>query len=156
VGLRGPKPTPTAQLAARGSWRADARIAAGEPQAVAGCPECPDWLSGEAKIAWHHLIPLLHRSGILAQQDRNALARYCQVWARWKSCELFLSEHGSVSDGADGSAKEVPQSALALRLGDALTKMEDRFGLTPSARASIGNHLMTKEEPKNDKSRFFG
>lgn len=151
----GPKPTSTAALAARGSWRASARIAAGEPQAEVSAPECPDWLSDEARIAWHYLIPLLLRSKIVAQLDRNALARYCQTWARWKECEIYLNENGSMGQGPMGETKEVPHSALALRLGDALTKMEDRFGLTPSSRASIGNTMMKDDEKPTTKARFF-
>lgn len=154
MGRRGPKPTPTAQLAARGSWRADARISAGEPQARTEAPECPEWLSDDARTAWHQLVPLLLRSGLLAQLDRNSLARYCSNLALWKSCVQRVSESGTTNMGYVGD-EESPHVALMLKLDDRLTKAEDRYGLNPTARASIGNVMMKDDEKPNTKARFF-
>jgi P27 family predicted phage terminase small subunit len=79
---------------------------------------------------------------VLAAVDRNALARYCTLWSRWKAAELFLQKHGSVYTlkGEDGSVRcvqQFPQVAIAHRLALALSRMEAEFGMTPSGRARI-------------------
>lgn len=155
MGKRGPKPTPTAVLAARGSWRADARISAGEPQARLEAPECPEWLSDDARTAWHQLVPLLLRSGLLAQLDRNALARYCSNLALWMQCAAKANEEDGIITHDYSGDNESAHVALMLKLDDKLTKAEDRFGLNPTARASIGNTLMKDDEKPNTKARFF-
>jgi P27 family predicted phage terminase small subunit len=94
------------------------------------------------------------RSGLLAQLDRNSLARYCSNLALWKSCVQLVAQEGTTSAEFAGD-KESPHVALMLKLDDKLTKAEDRYGLNPTARASIGNVLMKDDEKPNTKARFF-
>src|SRR3954453_3758290 len=79
---------------------------------------------------------------VLAAVDRNALARYCVLWSRWKTAELFLAKNGSVytlkdDKGAVRCVQQFPQVSIAHRLAMALSRLEAEFGLTPSARARI-------------------
>jgi phage terminase small subunit len=57
MGLRGPQPTPTAILRARGSWLVNHRK--DEPQPEKGGPPCPRWLNKDARKIWKALIPQL-------------------------------------------------------------------------------------------------
>ncbi len=66
MGARGPAPTPTKILEARGSWRAKAR--AGELTFPVERPECPAWLSTEARAEWDRVVERLEGAGVLAQQ----------------------------------------------------------------------------------------
>lgn len=140
MGERGPARTPTRLLDLRGSWRA--KLRKDEPQPDRSRPQCPRWLRTEAKRAWKRLVPQLEAMGVLARCDRNALARYCQTFAKWRECEEWLMQNGSVFPIKDGSGQpvglgEFPQVARAMRLGEQLLRLEKQFGLTPSARAGL-------------------
>ncbi len=155
MGKRGPARTPTRILKMRGSWRADARE--GEPEPDASRPRCPAWLRKEAKRAWKELIPQLEAMGILAKCDRNPLARYCQTLAQWKATEQWIMKHGDAYPEKDARGKiiglkEYPQVSRALRLSEALLRLEKQFGLTPAARAdlAIEKHNPDENRGKNN------
>jgi P27 family predicted phage terminase small subunit len=140
MGQRGPRPVPTAVLKARGSARAGKNKK--EPAPPPGRPACPDWLDDEAKQVWAQVIPLLEEMGVLTRADTNALARYCQLFARWKKAELFIQRFGESYPCKSGNGivkcfLPFPQSGLSLKLSIALTRLEQEFGLTPSARSRI-------------------
>lgn len=113
-----------------------------EPKVAGKPPKCPAWLSAEAKSAWKQLAPDLVASGLLTRLDRNALSRYCTLWARWRKAEDFIAKHGDVytlKDSAGGArcVMQFPQVAIAHRLSLALTTLEAEFGMTPSGRSRI-------------------
>ena len=157
MGQRGPKPTPTAQLRMRGSWRADLNRA--EPQPESGRPECPDWLGDGARQAWDQLIPQLEAMRVLTKIDGNALARYCELWVEWQQALAFVRKHGTTFPIKDGNGKlkslgQFPQVALVSKLSLTLSRLESEFGMTPSARSRIN---VEPVRPPSDpaKARFF-
>jgi len=149
MGKRGPSKTPTAILKVRGSRWANDRPA--EPKPPAAKPICPAFLSAAAKSAWKNLAPQLDEMGVLSRIDRNALARYCESWARWKACAEFIQQYGETYKQLDndGNVKAVlpwPQVASYGRLAEQLLRLEVQFGLTPSARAD----LQVERQPTRD------
>ena len=147
MGKRGPAKTPTAILEARGSWLAKTRK--DEPQAE-GVPLCPDWLTDEAKLIWNRLLPMLQGIGVVGAVDENAMARYCQTFALWRTCVMFVAEHGMENNG-----KEYPHTGRASQLADQLLRIERQFGMTPASRANLA--IDTTKQPKepSGKERFF-
>ncbi len=126
----------------------------------------PAWLDDDAKRAWRRLIPLLEQMNVLTRIDGNALARYCQLWSRWKRAELFIQKHGDTYPIKDEKGKirclqQFPQVAIANKLAQQLTRLEQEFGLTPSARSRITQvsgrplDLRSEAERNNSKARFF-
>ena len=101
MGSRGPARTPTQILKLRGSWLANRRE--GEPKGDPAAPHCPKWLRKEGKALWKEIVPQLAAMGVLARCDRNAIARYCQTFAKWREAEEFLKEHGAVYPEKDAS-----------------------------------------------------
>lgn len=162
MGARGPRPTPNKVLRLRGSWRAD--LNPGEPKPPAGKPTCPAWLDDEAKAAWRQLVPMLHITGLLTQIDRNALARYCQLFARWKKCELFIQKYGNTyplkdDKGAIKCFMQFPEVSIANSLAKQLTRLEQEFGLTPSSRSRISVEVKANAaDAQQDalRRKFFG
>ena len=159
MGKRGPAPTPTPILQMRGSWRAKTRANKPEPQG--GRPICPTWLRKDAKRVWKKIAPRLDAMKVLGEIDRNSLARYCQIFAKWREAEEFLAKHGTALPVRNAAGdlvdfKQFPQVNLAMKLSDQLLRLEREFGMTPSARAAMatppdkGKKDMTKEE------RYFG
>jgi len=157
MGKRGPKPTPTKTLENRGSWRAKKRE--GEPilELVVQDPDtgeltCPTWLSKEAKRAWKELAPQLQEAGLLAIVDQNALARYCEIWVQWRKAMEFIDKNGQVYEGPGGT-RPWPQVQIAHKGAAELSRLEQSFGLTPSAR--VGLTVTKVKDKKNSKDRFF-
>src|SRR5688572_4051207 len=141
MGLRGPRPTPTQILKARGTFRAD-RAKKNEVKGPSGIPRCPAGMDKLAKQCWNKTIPMLMRMKVLSGIDRNAIVRYCIDWSRWKKHQQFLAKHGEVYQIRDGNGKVkclamMPQVAIVNKLGLSLTKFEQEFGMTPSARSRI-------------------
>lgn len=148
MGKRGPKPTPTAILSMRGSWRASAR--SGEPEATEGVPECPRWLREIDTFAaevWEELIPLLVAQKTIAEIDATAVTMFCQSYSLWKrSTELAeCCEPGSLE-----------RERLRREANNALVhvhKFARCFGLTPADRAGL--KVEKNEQTQDTKARFF-
>ena len=161
MGRRGPAPTPTTILKLRGSTLATQRRQDAEVQGPAGTPDPPDWLDPDARAAWDHLVPMLVSMGVLTRIDGNALARYCRLFARWKKAEAFIDKHGDVYPLKDehGHVKclqPFPQVSTAAKLSQQLTRLEQEFGMTPSARARIPlSSAATQGGAPRAKSHYF-
>ena len=149
MGLRGPRPTPSAILKARGTYRADR--ARHEVKGPRGVPRCPAGLDKRAKQCWGQLLPMLESMGVLSRIDRNAIIRYCIDWSRWHQADQFLAKNGMVYPIKDGNGKTkcvaaFPQVAIVSKLGQSLMKFEQEFGMTPSARMRIDCSDVEDEE----------
>ncbi|MHC4222602.1 MAG: phage terminase small subunit P27 family [Planctomycetota bacterium] len=141
----------------RGSWRANRNPA--EPKPEPGRPRCPKWLDSHAKATWKHVVPLLERMGVLTRIDRNALVRYCVLWARWRKAEEFLRDHGEthVVKDAQGQVKGLrpyPQVRMANQIAEQLLRLEQQFGMTPSSRTRIEVPQQESQDDR-DKQRYL-
>ena len=154
MGRRGPPKTPRAVLKRRGSWRAKLNKAEPQPTGVAEVKDCPAWMDKRAKDKWKSIAPRLIAMGLAYKIDVGALARYCQLWSRWREAEEYLQRNGPIQDTAAGGKMIHPYARIASTLAEQLTRLEDRFGLTPSARRNI--EVKEPTVNANDrKSRFF-
>ena len=159
MGKRGPAPTPTPILKLRGSNRATRKREVAEIKPPAGAPDRPDWLDDDAKAAWDVLVPMLVGMGVLTRIDGNALARYCRLWSRWRRAETFIESKGEMyplknDAGQVKCFQQWPQVAVASKLAQQLTRLEQEFGMTPSARArlQLPQGMADSYDPK---ARFF-
>ncbi len=154
MGKRGPPPTPKALLKLRGSWRGD--LIDNTPDPSPGKPTRPAWLSGDAAKAWKRLVPVLDKAGMLSKVDGNALGRYCQLWARWRDAEDFIAKHGTTYPIRRSEKvtefRPFPQVKIAATLADQLLRLEQHFGLTPSARTRLTS---SDDRPKDDLEDFL-
>ena len=97
---------------------------------------CRGWRSAAAKGVWRQVVPELCGMKVLSRTDRNALARYCETFVNWKVAQRIISEKGQVYN-ADGRLKSFPFVAHIGQWHQMLLRLEQEFGLTPSARARI-------------------
>ena len=140
MGRRGTKPTPTAMLKLRGSWRGD--IKKNEPEVELGIPDMPDYISGNAKACWDELAPMLVNIKVLSTQDKLALSLLCETYGNWRRSQDMLEKYGDVfpiKDDKDNIKylQQTPYVAMVRNFGKQLKDMLVEFGLTPSARSRV-------------------
>lgn len=159
MGKRGPRPTPTALLQLRGSKLVNKDRREKEVKGPDGLPDKPEWLDEMGQKAWDFLVPLLHQMGVLTRIDGHALSRYCKLWSRWRQAEEFLSKHGEMYPLKDEQGKPKcfqpwPQVSIANKLAQQLTRLEQEFGMTPSARSRLTLAVPAKPPAENSIMRL--
>ena len=151
MGLRGPPPTPTAVLAARGSWRAAGRE--GEPMPPIAVPQCPASASETIRTIWEQVAGMLAAVGVMTQADHvaftlmmDSLSIYVQAQEKIEKGGLLVQDYG----------KWVANPAIAVRdrALEQVLKIGKEFGLTPASRTGL--RVGTKDTKKvDDKRRYF-
>ena len=138
--MPGPKPTPTSQLARRGSWRAATRPDEPSPAPVT-IAEPPADLPDTAKAVWNALAPSLIASGVLTVSDVPSFTRLCRISALWQTTMA----------NAEGNPDRANVLALS-KIEDMMRRLDAAFGLTPADRTGI----KVPDAPKTDgKAKFF-
>lgn len=160
MGKRGPRPTPTAIKARRGSERAMSNPH--EPKPERCKPAAPRHMSAAAKKNWKPLVELLDAAGILTRADLTIVERYCETLVLWRQCREHLSEHGQVYEVKkwDAEQKEFatvgwrhfPQAKLISAHETALLQHERELGLTPSARTRLVSQERDPGRPPGDEN----
>ena len=155
MGKRGPSKTPTKILKMRASKHVP-KNEAEEPEPAPGIPDPPLPLDGEALIMWNRMAVQLDDIGILTQVDGNALHRYCETWASWVEATEKVKSlglvYGTTGDKGQKTVKSNPIVGMAQKYSDQLLRLEQEFGLTPSARSGMS---VPNPVGKSKKSRFF-
>lgn len=135
--MKGRPPTPTALKILKGNPGKRAlnkrEPAPGPRRSLAP----PAYLQGDAVVEWRRLAPVLFRLGLLTEIDGDALAQYCQLWARWREAERELAKTGMVIKGGKGFPVLSPYLGIAHRTLIELRAMLVQFGMTPAARARV-------------------
>lgn len=141
MGRRGPPPTPTHLRVLNGNpgKRPPNRR---EPRPAKTSPRCPAWLSKDAKNAWKRMVPALRAIGVLTSVDGEALAAFCQTYARWRQAEEFLDQHGMVYPLRDEKGnlrcmQQFPQVSIARNMLLLMRSFLQEFGMTPASRTRI-------------------
>ncbi len=154
MGLRGPPPTPGAILEMRGSSLVSSR--GKEPEPERALPRVPAWMPKLGRPLFRELCRQLSAMGILGTCDRNVLARYVLLFLRWRRAEEFLEKHGDTwvvrgkgKKQPDGTRTEgpvlgwrtYPQVRISRQTAAEMLRIEDRIGLSPTARARLAGYV---------------
>jgi len=143
--VRGPKPTPTAVLNLRGSWRGKSRK--GEPQPESAIPDPPAVVTGRALEEWNRMSPILHATGCLTLADVAIFTIYCQAYADWQDAlEQIIATGGPIVRAPTGFAMPNPYLTIRNQAAKHLLSSAAELGLSPSARTRI------KAEPAKNTS----
>jgi P27 family predicted phage terminase small subunit len=153
MGLRGPPPTPTPILQARGSRRAADR--ADEPKFSTDRPTCPSWLSKEAKAEWRRQVDQLEKAGVLASVDRALLASYCEAWAEFVHAAGVVGSEGYTFTTEKGYVVPHPMVAIKNAAAERMIRLAGQFGFSPAARARVQAPSQRREDNTSAKARFF-
>lgn len=102
----------------------------------------PAWLAGAALERWNELLPLLQEVRLMTRADIGTLARYADTWAWWRRCREVIDREGDTlvirdDHGNEKYRQQRPEVGIVNRLAQQLGRLENEFGLTPSARAGL-------------------
>jgi P27 family predicted phage terminase small subunit len=126
--MRGRKPTP-----------ARLRLLAEDRERVIGSttpPECPNWLSDEAREEWQRVVSELANGYVLTQLDQTTLAAYCETYAQWRKAVKEVRQEGFTVATKEG-IKAHPTAKICSSLVCELRRMAAEFGFSPAARSRI-------------------
>jgi P27 family predicted phage terminase small subunit len=151
VAVKGRKPKPTAIKLLEGN-PGKRPLNRKEPKPAQKAPRCPAWLDDEAKKEWKRVGKVLEQMGMLTELDMAAFAGYCQAYARWKTAEDFITQHGDMVRTPNGYIQQVPQVSIAQTNLKIMLRFCEEFGLTPSARSRIvGEERQAASEDEMEK-----
>lgn len=146
--MRGPQPTPTMLLNARGSWRGKVRSKT-EPGAGGDLPiDPPNYLNVDAKREWRRLQKILSNTQVAGKVDADALALYCAEYARWKAAEKGIEELGLVVKLSNGVFAENPYLKIAHKSSQLCHKLLAEFGMTPASRSRVKKVESSEKKPE--------
>ena len=154
--MRGRPPVPSKLKVLRGTDQ-PCRMNKREPQAEAGAPACPAWLSPKAKRAWKEIVGILGGMKILAKADRKALEMLCDAYAEYRDARAVVSKQGATYEAetvAGGTMiRPRPEVAIAADAWRRVKGMLTEFGLTPASRSRV--HVPEKGENKSPFAEFL-
>ena len=141
MGKRGPKPQPTILKIAKGN-PGKRRLNENEPRPAADAIQPPDWVIGKSLEKWQEVVPKLVGMGVMTNADIDTIARYCTMH------EQYVKYLEQVRRGLDvlvirddkGKVKymqSTPAATMMTKLAASMLRIEQEFGLTPSARTGI-------------------
>jgi P27 family predicted phage terminase small subunit len=156
MGKRGPKRKPPALRAVAGT---DLEPGPPEPPAQDDRPTPPAWLTPLARKEWDRLEQSLWELGCLSEIDQGMFAALCQTWGRYEQAEIDLNAaiaaelsktpsrksktkkpqaHGAVAKTKSGNLILNPLYGVVNSLRRDYQRLASEFGLSPSARSSVG------------------
>ncbi len=147
MGKRGPKPLPAAVLARRRSKEPRAReLKVKQLRTVigGGSPQPPEWLTVEERGIWDHIVQTLSDMGVISAADAGALARYCHALSEWIVITAELRGKPRLMQRGEITPYLHPLFKMKGDLAKEIQSLEDRFGMTPSARVSLNVTAMFK------------
>ena len=157
MGKRGPRPEPTIIKMAKGN-PGKRPLNKNEPKPAADAIHPPDWVTGKSLDKWNEVVPKLIGMGVMTNADIDTLARYCTMH------EQYVKYLDQVRRGLDvlvirddsGKVKymqSTPAATMMTKLAASMLRIEQEFGLTPSARSGIG--ASNAEKPRDELADFF-
>lgn len=139
----GPPPKPQAILELRGSTllrKRAKKVASLQRVPVKGQITPPAWLSPEELDCWRQIVPQLQEMKIVTKADAFTLGRYCNAMVLWLLISSKMKNQPLlVKSEINPTPYQNPYLKIRGEVARELQALEDRFGLTPSAR--VGLHL---------------
>ena len=145
--MRGRPPKPIEQHRREGTLRPERHAAT--PLLVGGRGELerPAWLSGLAAAAWDALYAHLSAAGVLDVADAGVLEGAAVAWARAREAGALVNRDGMTREvtrfGRDRTEFTTVEQHPAVRIERdswaLFLRLGEQLGLTPAARARLGN-----------------
>ena len=102
----------------------------------------PKNLNAVASDHWDEVVECLGKMSVLDRADRTAVELLCQTYSEWIECLKLVESEGRILRSLDKLGNEQLSTHPAVRqASDAAKRIKSilcEFGLTPSARVSLG------------------
>lgn len=98
----------------------------------------PTYLKKEARKAWLTIVPQLLSAGYVTALDKSTIEAYCINYQALVDAYESLKEDGILIESRNGIRKN-PATGVINDATAKLNSISDRLGLSPSARATIGD-----------------
>lgn len=154
MGKRGPAPTPTKLLEARGSWLAKTRKREPKPDLCEDLPKPPRWLPKTSRTHWNAYGEEIMRLGVMAGIDRIALALLADALAEYTKAQREFHKQGFFHVSDKGARIQNPCVGAMHQARLHVLKLLQEFGLTPSSRARV-EQIDTAHKEDKSSERFF-
>lgn len=141
MGKRGPRPQPSSIRIARGN-PGKRPLNDREPVPAGGSIHPPEWVVGVARAKWDDVVPKLESMRVITPADVEAIARYCAMYEQWvKYLEQMRRGLDVIvlrdKDGKVRYMQSSPAATMFVKLAASMLRIEQEYGLTPSARTGI-------------------
>jgi len=139
MGKRGRKATPLSLKILRGNPSKEGlgTIARRSPVSPGDLTEPPPDLTGYALEKWRATVPMLSTMRVWSQDAAETWARYCRTVALWRDAQEYIEKHGQTYETPSGIYKARPETILCRGYAADLLRIEQCFGLVPSAKQSV-------------------
>jgi P27 family predicted phage terminase small subunit len=98
-------------------------------------PPAPPHLDDEARAEWRRVAPVLADRGDLGPETLATLETYCTQFARWRTAEAHVAEHGVVvAAPRTGVPMHNPHLAIANKACELAMKLAKSLRITPESR----------------------
>jgi len=134
--MKGRKPQPTQLKLVKGNPGKRA-IPKNEPKIKPAAPRVPVTLSDEAKKHWKIIVKQLSDARIMTKLDSDALALYCEAYARWVDANDKIKIHGMLVKTPSGYPIQSPYLGISNKSFEQMKSIMVEFGMTPSSRTRI-------------------
>ncbi|MBA4338328.1 MAG: phage terminase small subunit P27 family [Hyphomonas sp.] len=117
----------------------------------------PHQLTPEGRDVWTRIVPPLKRAGRIKATDLEAITRYCDMVGSYWKMSKQIAEEGSTmlvptvakDDKGEGAMwRRHPLLSERRAMAKALEGIEDRFGMSPRARADLVNRQLGRAPPE--------
>lgn len=111
----------------------------------------PAQLTEAGREVWKRIVPPLKRAGRVKATDLEAITRYCDMVGSYWKMSLQIAAEGSTmlvptvakDDKGEGAMwRRHPLLSERRAMAKALEGIEDRFGMSPRARADLVNRQL--------------
>lgn len=172
MGRRGPPKKPTELKLLQGCPGSRRKLNKHEPKPPKTRGAKPSFgLNKEERKVWRKVVPQLEALGLVTQVDLNALCRYCEAYVLYYRAKAVVDQRGfyyairydptpeQIAQRQPGSIKylaQFPEVAIMQNLAAELRRLEQSFGMMPSARASLKVNAPTKSEKDKLREELYG
>ena len=145
--MSGPSPKPTALRLLEGN-PSRRPIPAQEPKLAPTAPDCPAWVTGEARVHWPEIAKQLEAMTVATTADKFALGLLVDALGQYIAAKKEIEEQGATFTTEKGYVQVHPSVAIMTNAWERVLKCLKEFGLTPAARTKV--HVIAE----NNKDEF--
>lgn len=133
----GPAPIPTHLKILKGD-RKD-RINFNEPKPKKQKPQCPSWLSDEAKIIWRKTTKQLEAMNMLYSADTDIIVAYVNAVVNYQRSTKIVDSEGILIEGRRDGVVTNPAVRIQRDSANLIRQLASELGLTPSGRSRLNS-----------------